>query len=451
MNKAYSFLIIVLLHSLSAYAQEIIEFQENLNRFDEFGYHIEDVIVAQEEKDCIGFVYKGFSDKQVAAYFEEDIRTSVFDFLKQNFPQKENTKPLIIKINNLFISELRIPAKGSFAAADLNISFIGRRDSLYLDLFQAVASIKESSLNITGLHDENLLLAFNTCFEDFNKRDDLNHLTYDAISWEDLHFPVKDYSTHEILNQPDLIKGVYLNFNDFRDNIINTNYPFELKYKVKEHTILTAKVKFEDEEPEKYWGISDGTNLFIHIDDKLYLLNQENDSLKTSLKLENQSLNYTAVYTGVMFGAIGGMLGAIVHEVAEKNYYVEHWLDFNSGTLFPLEMKDPFKLQTIKTFYYSDYSKIDEDVCIYLNNNKFNCLRESQYYNMPVSPFRGKAVLTIASREHSVEVEDFDPNVLDHQYYILKVKRKGDIFLKECKRNMINVIIETLEDKECIN
>ncbi len=426
-----------------SFAQKIIKLEGEISGLQDFDYYIEDVIVGQNEKDCIGFAQTGMWNTKIASFFDENIKIKILEFLSANFPKAPGKKPLIIKLNKIYISELTL-AMAEYAFANLNINFIEAQDSIYIKRFQAVASTKRSGVDVTALHDNNIVNVFSQCFKEFEIRDNLNLLSHDTLNIFELHSQDCNKADYPILDKSQLRKGVFLTFNDFRDNIICKDFPFDIKYRTKEDTTFSAKIKFKNDHPDEYWGFCDGKNLFMQIEDKSYPLSLVNGRFVLYPKSYDISNQNGIAFAGMMFGVFGAAIATMSQPSSVERFY----LDLCTGNIFPDDRQSPFDIIGSKVFYYSDYSKLDTGVCISYNDQKMLCLREGQYAIIDFQPTRSEFEIKITTSDKDILVEDFDPNYLDTQLFLIKVKKKGKLTVTECTGKTKLKILEDLEDKQ---
>jgi hypothetical protein len=90
--------------------------------------------------------------------------------LTRSFPKQPGAKPLIIRLNILYIYELTL-SYSQIACVQLSISFFEREDSSYFFKFQAGTSFDHGADDVTHLHPENIANAFEVCFDDFARRE----------------------------------------------------------------------------------------------------------------------------------------------------------------------------------------------------------------------------------------------------------------------------------------
>ena len=118
------------------------------------GFHVERVINATSEPSCIGFVQRGAFNRQEAAFLKPTTSAAIEECLQRSFPPSSETKPLILRINKLYIWEITGSAR-EIACVELSVTFIVHDGDSYTEIFHAGDSFEKNGIDVTGYHEDN--------------------------------------------------------------------------------------------------------------------------------------------------------------------------------------------------------------------------------------------------------------------------------------------------------
>lgn len=245
-----------------------------------FNFYIDSVFLTQNEKYTIGYKFKHTKLDPFELQGGRRIDNVLDNLFKQSFPETENKRHLIVKVNRILFNTFDLTSE--FGA---NITFIEKREGKYYDLGTvAVAWVNENSLPNSlsaKKRGENLVINLSLFFEEFLEQ--LKNSGSDSgalIKVEQLSekkeissdsFPVLDQST-------DFSKGIVLSFEDFLEGKIVKEENLNLEridQKKSDAPILKVNSKLFSQ--DQIWGVYDGEYFYINENGNYYQLNLTNN------------------------------------------------------------------------------------------------------------------------------------------------------------------------------
>lgn len=281
----------------------------------EYRYYVENVYDGRQFKENIGTVQKGAFNAKMLARFEKPFEQEIKNYLVRVLPKNENTKPISLRINDLFVSErTEASSEMGFAAvvADVIITVNGQD---YI-VGTVAANIEGSGMDVTGKHDDRIKLALQKCIGRFEviPEEEFTKIPFNANE------PVLK---KEIGKAP---KGIYISYTDMLKNkpVDDTNYYLKAdgdKYYLI-NTVTSKKAEY-------YYAYSDGEIVYLNVskyaNDKYYA---KTEIIAGKYFIEDvvYNVNNTAMMTA-MFGVMGALMS-----VGEE--HVPMLIDGDSGQPF---------------------------------------------------------------------------------------------------------------------
>jgi len=356
--------LLVLLMIVTAIDNQInaqtIDISDEKFSFD-LDYYIEDVILAQKEKEIMGFKVM----QRKALSFNKPIEQELKDFFNRNLPLKENKKPLILRINKLHVT-----GENDRSTTELNISFILKKDNNYTELLNTgtinIHNWVSLVINSTSKkYGKNLINAFKECFTDFCRRSKNNNLKprpQKEGNLEHLYNP-----NFIILNNPMPLKGVLYGLSDFIDNVIDTTIKFSIDRNVASDT-HNIQIKFPEVIKNSIWGICDGENYYLNFGNTYYPIKIQQNSVNTFI--DSHILSTNADLGGMVGGLIGYVMFSAVEASSSKIVKIE--IDLFTGKFM--------QINRLKGFVFDCVSnKNKEEICIYLEDERLGCLKKGEF------------------------------------------------------------------------
>jgi len=415
------------------------------------GYFVERVINASREDSVIGYVQKGVSNRVVPAVLRPSIGEAVGDLLKRSLPPGPGLKPLIIRINRLYIYEITYTTS-EIGCIQLSINIIGREDSSCSDKFMAGVTFARHAGDVTHLHPENIANALGICLDDFSRRQGRGlvkdrPIPANEISSDPL-IPVTQFAAfHQGVGQP----AVYHTFYDFRDGYPDLNFPYTVTLaKDKDTTIHRATLTGgEKGAATKIWGFTDGLYTYVNAGKIFYRLKKTDKGFTTwiydrDIKEEeiagNIALN-TAMATyfgGIFIGGLVGGLGALAAGTSKEG--AGYQVDFYTGSLTPQDLPDYLKLFSTLIFYVEGASPGVEVRVSYKGKEICRC-RSGDYIRMELPSRYRTFSLTFATPDGPVTTQVITARLFNTDTYHVRVKKDKEIIVnpvfEELKKNIL--------------
>lgn len=396
------------------------------------GFYVEKVIKACREDSCIGFAMVGGGNKMVPAYISPSIESVLGDHIRSSFPYKQGLKPLIVRINELYIYEI---STGSSEASsiELCLSFITRQDSLYFDEYLAAVAFDNHGMDVTHQHSHNINEALQKCFDNFNSRMQKGKLMHKPVSSSELlKNPLGHTEEFPIMKVNPIPKSIFRAYSDFREYRPDTLTPFSIKYVTfkRDTFLLQAKISGLPSDSLSYiWGFSDGINPYIRLDDKFYRMRLKNGEYITRIFKEDAGRGSDAlssgavVAAGMMGGLIGGAIAGGIMGAVAANEIEKYKLDFATGKLIIRPIPDYMRIQSTMIFRLSDYSKKDTPLTVYFRDKKLATLKQDDFLKLIVpSGFNTITLKCVPEGGASEEIE-FNVRLFFTDAYLLKIKK----------------------------
>jgi hypothetical protein len=350
---------------------------------------IDNVVDAREDQDCIGVVYKKLNNKNTLAYLDRPASESFQQLLKLPTTESENAEKLTLRINKLLIYENIYDSK-EVAIAELNVSFLIKRDDTYYEKFRAGILTKLESADVTNLHGRNIINALENCIKQYQARS--NFFRDQELSKTELNENPLGKVTDKIFSVNKFSKGIYKTFADFRDNTPDNNTEFSIDYDKGATSIESATaVWLRNDLPfQGIWGFSDGKQVFINGLNKFYPLVKERDDFTVMLTKPNQvpvvsTYHTTGLTGGLLFNAMQYNRTELVYAKSDSGYKPNFKLDFSTGQLVPLNIEE-IKPSGKVIIYLSKFSKAAEICDLFLNDKLVCTLKKGTYYEFKSNP-----------------------------------------------------------------
>ena len=279
MNKLKSVFIAFVLLLCFEYspAQHILSIKNVKADIYNFGFYLSEVTNATGTSFKVGSVQKSVVYNKISAFLSEDIAIEVSSFLHNNMDDKVDGKELIVRVNQIDISEY-YNGYTETAKVEVDLSFIYKENDKYVNKFSSHSVQSLTAVAGVTKHQPELIgEAMAECFDLFYEADCENRLLNDTIpEFELTQKPTYDLLEMNTLNAIDRSKkGLYKSFQQFKDNTPDTSRQFIIDQNIKLNTESSMKVKnakiFDattNKEIDKIWGFSDGRISYYRLGNK---------------------------------------------------------------------------------------------------------------------------------------------------------------------------------------
>ncbi|WP_108425625.1 hypothetical protein [Flagellimonas amoyensis] len=304
-------------------------------------FYVSDIVDNRIYKDHVGIAQKGMLNKKVQAVFEQSFEEELLAYLNTVFPPEASKKPLILRINQLLISE-NTGAFKETGTATVNLDVLMHLDGEYNYLGSFASEAEKNSMDVTGKHDDRIRAILKECLMEFDSVEN----KYEAKKIVRLERP-------EIANilKEDPQKGYYYSFNELYNN--TPVQDSTLRIESKDENLV--KVKNAKGKPASYYGFFDGTDFYLNAQ------NYSGERHFVKAAKVNDFLLFNDVFinqdkvSGLAFAF--GIIGVLA-----SNERSNTLLDLNTGKFIVLTQKR-IKLLLEKEYpeYYDRYTKYENN------------------------------------------------------------------------------------------
>ncbi|MDJ1504827.1 hypothetical protein QNI22_29460 [Cytophagaceae bacterium BD1B2-1] len=287
-------IVFFLFTTMPLWAQDVVKVdlrREKLEMGDdpflETPFYIVRVVDTRSDKTNIGIVQRGVTKTKIPVVLQNGAAEQVQEFFNSNLPAKQGYLPVIIRLNQLSVTE-KDGVDLQKATAAVVIDFVVKqKDSLYLVL-QTSALIRKSGANVSTVHATTLAAALSECIIKFAKSSWKEMLPLaQSITEEQLVAPVvfeKSLLDLPILQVTAPEQGLYYSFEDFCNNKPDNTQPIGMEREPRRGvdwegadkvTPYLIKENGKHKILRRIWGFSDGNQIYIYYDKDYFPLRQQ--------------------------------------------------------------------------------------------------------------------------------------------------------------------------------
>ena len=440
-------IIIFLLHfavSGSVIGQIITLENKTLNT-PAFGYHVEAVIDARNQRICIGFVQKGL-DKNRQMAVMNDVEREILALFQRSYPRNATTKPLTIRLNHLEIYELTT-TENEVAGAEVNISFLEKKnDGSYIELYNMGTTVEKKAItDVTKSHDNNIVNALDHCCAIFAKRVQEGKTWQRQLAAETpldsffMRFPIQQATKPT--------RGYYMSFEDYRDNLPLTDLEFTIeKKKSRSDQQNIFSIDWQEgvviDRKTKIWGLCDGERYYIRTSgNKFFRIEQ--DSLGRLY-----TMNYTTKEQSGVGAILGGVTGALIEEAINySNAILErYYLNLHTANTLPESSRKKRKAEAV---VYINCDKVKGEslpVSIVVGGKSIGTFVSGQAYKVHIPVPAGKMDICVGDESNKIcETHDLEPF---RTKYLEVNFRKGKYSVSALKGDLVQYFLSDLKKEK---
>ena len=175
-------------------------------------FEVSRIIDAREDTSRLGFTKIISTNTKEIINFEHGIEKELLSLYDKN-EEVDQAKSLLLRINHLSLYEAKW-LRSKYAYVELNMDFILEQEGKHYLLFQSILSDRSNDkLNVSKLHAPNIKNVITQAFLEFSRR-----YKEDQLLMEEIDLEEKQAIVPSILKNRTYPKGLYLSFNDFKDN-----------------------------------------------------------------------------------------------------------------------------------------------------------------------------------------------------------------------------------------
>ncbi|MCF8349213.1 MAG: hypothetical protein K9G61_10410 [Bacteroidales bacterium] len=423
------FLILILIHVISiARPEQLISLEKITVPIYNFGFYLHGVTNATGNPYFIGHIQKSILYENVPAVFEQDIADEVKAFLEKNLENKLDGVPLVVRVNQLEISET-YNGMNETAKAEVDLTFIFDVGNALIDKFTC-HSIKTyvAGMGVTRRQPTIIGEAIADCFEIFYSAYYEGLLSDDTISREMFYQkPVYDNDVMaQLLAIDRSAKGLFPTFQHFKNNKPVKQNDFVVEQKIRTKTNQPVEIKSAEifdavthKEIDTVWGFSDGRISYIKAGNKYIPFGMDEKGYYIEERVYDNDRMAIAAMVG---GLIGSSIAAATTQKSQirlnivTGEFVYEELD-DSG--FPIVNKGFTRV----IFYGSDFNPKGEPLEIFMNDKPLCKLHKSSWYQALLDT-ANTARITLKSHNGMEISEVISPQRYSTTLYLCMDKKK---------------------------
>jgi hypothetical protein len=345
-----SFAKICFIHSLllwtaiPVYSQTLISLSGKKAAIKNPKFYISEIIDSRSNKEIVGIVQRGMNNKQEIAHFKNGFQDELKNCLVEFLQPRTGLTPLIVRVLKLNVFE-RTLLTSETAIAELVVEFYTNTDQGIILVKSAGSTVTSNGIDVTRSHGKNIELGMADCLSQVNTVLSEHPTVFDVSSpfeYKKLFETpdVLEEYKYPILKDTSLVKGVYKNFIEFRDNAPGIIMDFSIKEKANytgaAYDATKGVVKTADGKVSNVWGYSDGKRIFIKLGEEFFQVFVEEgifwfdgydiSDFKTNVSIPGKSL-VMAAFTGYLFYQV---------QVGWNSRKVKYAINLGNGDLIPL-------------------------------------------------------------------------------------------------------------------
>jgi hypothetical protein len=357
----------------------------------EMDYYVADVVVAQREQIVAGFTISTKAYIKMGNTLEAELKS----YFTKRFPQQGQKKPLILKVNKLLML-----SDNTFSNTQLSLSFISLEAGQYVQLLQTAAAAQRNWIvagaTLPQKFGANMLSAFRSCFEDFQRRERLQQLTAVSVTEASLRTISVVRAQWALSHGEGQGKGFFRTYGDFVDHLVDSSMQFK---RFDKWDTYSTRIPFDNYdlagERFEFWGYTDGIRYYYRWGESLVPMyfNEEDNSI--SIYIQGSELRSNAE----AFIIPAGLVGFLVAKAVEAANSVPEELRLDVQTGEPLIGRG--KLEVVLD---NRSKKAAGEICIYELDQPLACLKTNEFYRYKYDPGEGVVRLTLKTAERSREI-----------------------------------------------
>lgn len=445
-------LFFIFLHFSSFAKEYYVDLSAHYLLVGSFDYYVEQVIDASAEKGCIGFAQVGLNNLTCPAYFSKGTEKELMAFFSRNIPKNADKKPLIVRVNKIYIHEETYLNK-EIGTASISLTFFEKEANQYKELLTSCQVLQRTGLDITQSHDLNIANCLTLCFEILKTRIKENQIQPKAVSDSAIFVNSLINTDFPISKGAQGHYGIYYTYTDFLYNTPDTSTQFKVGYnQIDSIKGQSTRFKYLDPKNKKeIWGFWDGKNIYAkQADGRCYPLTFENGDYYIWMtppptKAERINAQNTIAFSYFAFGLIGAGIASIALNADEKNAEkVKFYLDYPTSEFLPRNIKTEYK--AITRICNSMYNREGSDIEVWINGEKKATISVGIYFEWESGLEIKNAEIVLKTKESS-QVLPLSIQLGQTKYVLCKVNKKGEITGKWLNETESEEIVYEIKEK----
>lgn len=325
---------------LSVRAQvHFVELSAQTLAVPERNFYIASVVDARPQQANIGWVQRGLVNVRTPAALRNGLAPELTTFLQQQLPQRPTDQPLLLRVQQLAISE----HTGTFseqALAQVTLDYLVQQADGYHLALSTTEAVESSGMEVTAQHPKNIAKAL---------QQSLGRLA--TVQWEAVAGPALTLEevqnphgalANETVDYPVLTAttpqpGIYRDFLQFRNDTPETTTVFVVDRKPRTSAnwagtseILPYAVNIANGQRtalRNVWGFSDGQQIFVLHNRHYFPLERQGNGFGFT--------GYSLADPGAVGAAsvVGGLVGAGIAAAATSGKPTPYVVDMRTGRI----------------------------------------------------------------------------------------------------------------------
>jgi hypothetical protein len=330
--------------AIPIYSQTLISLDGKKAAIKNPKFYISEIIDSRSNKEIVGIVQRGMNNKQEIAQFkmgfQDEMKSCLFEFLQP----RPGPTPLIVRVLKLNVFE-RTLLTSETAIAELVVEFYKKTDRGMTLVKSAGSTLTSNGIDVTRSHGKNIQLCIADCLSQVNTVLDKQESAFDVPSSVEYK---KIFDTPDILNEnqypilkdTSLVKGVYKNFIEFRDNAPGIIVDFSIREKANytgaAYDVTRGVIKTADGTVANVWGYSDGKRIFVKLGEEFFQVLTEDGILWfEGYDVSNYSTKVSIPGKSLVMAALTGYFFYQV-QVGWNSKRVKYAINLGNGDFIPL-------------------------------------------------------------------------------------------------------------------
>lgn len=416
-------LVILLLLTLSITSGQYLDLdisKLNFKELSHYSFEVDSIIDARKYKQVVGFVHYKKPYLYKTAALEQDLTDVLESKLRSQNSAKEN---LTITINRLFIYSQVDASIRPVLFMELNLGFLKKTDTGYVEVFQAVSHISDRNGKPKKFIRKGLEKSILNCFEDYEERKNqgkLLHRTVAANLLSDPNFHEnQQWAIDSMLIPP---HALYHSIYDLRDNTPNTKVEFTATQNAFKGYYPEGT---DGKEITDVFAYYEGVSLYVKMDKRFVKGRFTDGEVNTAHYFDPKEL---AKYNNGMStaAALGGLVGTMIYssanEVPESKGAMH--LNFFKGHSDHKEHVDFNSMEGEVLIYASSFLQDGDTVQLEVNGSSVAKLGRDQFY-IHKTTYQDKTVHVCLSFNDTKTCESISPDVFSTTILKGILKRNG--------------------------
>jgi len=372
--------------------------------------YIAKVLDVRPQQANIGWVQRGLVNTPTLAELRNGVEADLTTFLQQQLPQRPTDQALLLRVQQLAISE----HTGTFAEkafAEVAFEYLVLRDDGYHVVLSTAETVESSGAEVTAHHPRNIVQALQ------NSMALLSKVSWDSIAGTPVFTLEQVRSTQPLLSMPAQDyrilhttprAGIYRHFAQFQNNMPDTTtvYVVDRKPRTSANWKGTTEVQPYTVDTKtgqrttlrNVWGFSDGQQLYVLHNRHFFPLERQADGFKFTgfSAADPNTVNAAAV--------AGGLIGAGIAAAATSGKPTLYVVNMRTGRIVDNHLA-PATVDTTQLVIYRRAGGDKDPLTVLVNEEPVGTLRGASYLTIPLATRQETNVCLRGAANHCLTIK----------------------------------------------